>query len=258
MSQTNSSSIPVRFLKMEKATYPELYLSVYIETANNWEKAQFAEWLVRSSCYQAKAPDEADLVVFTGGPDVDPVLYGEKPHSSTSANVIRDGKDMELYFKCVAEGIPMLGICRGAQFLAVMNGFKLYQDINCHNGSHDVWDIHNKQLLMNVSSVHHQAVIYEAGKGMELIAHCANRATKRWKNPEVLVEGHKPDVEAYFIRGTCCLGIQGHPEYKGYEKFSAWSLDLVNDFIVCNPDISFNLKGMRRMNPDLIAQHALL
>lgn len=249
-------SIPVRFIQHEQSPCPELYMSVYVATKNKWEYAQFAEWLVRGSCYSALTPEEADLVIFTGGADVDPLLYGEKSHHTTRIDPVRDTDDMALYSKCAAQGIPMMGICRGAQFLAVMNGFKLYQDINNHNGPHDVWDVHNRKLLKNVSSVHHQAVIYEQDRGMEVIAHSANKANKRWKNPEEQVMGFRPDVEAYFIRDTCCLGIQGHPEYRGYPEFAAWSLKLIEDFIVCNPDIEFNSKSVRRMKDDIMKQRS--
>src|SRR5690554_3184603 len=76
--------------------------------------------------------EEADLVCFIGGEDVQPSLYGEHDHPSTHTNPARDEMEEKLFHYCLNEGIPMAGICRGAQFLNVMNGGKLYQDVDNH------------------------------------------------------------------------------------------------------------------------------
>lgn len=241
----------VRFLKEAKMKYPDLYLSVYVHTNANWEYSAFAEWLVKSSCYKAETPDLADLVIFTGGPDVDPSLYGEEKHESTQFNTERDSFDVAMYSYCMTQGIPMLGVCRGAQFLAVMNGFKLYQDINNHHSTHDIFDCIGKKIIRNISSVHHQAVIYEPDKGMEMLAHCANKATTRWHNPEQATYGHQPDVEAFFIRDTCCLGVQGHPEYRNYEEYSAWCAGLIEAYVNLNIDLTWS-GSVRRMKPEFL------
>jgi putative glutamine amidotransferase len=248
-----SRTTGVRFLPEAKVSYTDLYLSVYVHTTAKWEESQYAEWLVKAGCYKADSPELADLVIFTGGPDVDPQLYGEEPHESVQVSSDRDAYDLKMYARCMADGIPMLGVCRGAQFLAVMNGFKLYQDINLHHTSHDMYDCINKRIIKNVSSVHHQAVIYEPDKGMEILAHCANRATTRHCNPKDTVFGYQPDVEAFFIRETCCIGIQGHPEYRKHEEFSAWVCSVIEKYVNLNVDLDWR-HSVRRMKPDIIAQ----
>lgn len=57
--------------------------------------------------------EQADLVLFTGGEDVDPSLYGEKENYTTQSNIIRDKKEIEIYKKALSLGKNMLGICRG-------------------------------------------------------------------------------------------------------------------------------------------------
>src|SRR3546814_5523779 len=104
----------------------------------------------------ADTPEEADLVVFVGGADVDPALYGAERHQTTFPDTDQDQRDMELFKTCYENGIPMLGVCRGAQFLNVMHGGKLYQDVDNHVGDHPIYDTQNKRVIHNVSSIHHK------------------------------------------------------------------------------------------------------
>src|SRR5574344_1685246 len=79
------------------------------------------------------SPLKADIVFFTGGEDVSPSLYGEKAHRTTFANKKRDIVEMEV-FNLIKDNsdILKLGVCRGSQFLTVMNGAKLVQNVNNH------------------------------------------------------------------------------------------------------------------------------
>lgn len=231
--------------------FPELYMEVYVE-GDQYEQKAFAEMFVRAKCTKAYDPSKADLVVFTGGPDVNPVYYGEDKHYKTQIDSSRDAADLKLYEICLGEGIPMFGVCRGAQFLHVMNGGKLYQDIDGHVGDHTIFDIRNKKMIQKVSSVHHQSCIYDPTSNMEVIAD-AYKARERWKNPTDKVDGTKPDVEAFFYRDTCCFGVQGHPEYRGYYAYLQWTLNQINELIVQNPDLE--LRGSyRRMKEDVMEE----
>jgi gamma-glutamyl-gamma-aminobutyrate hydrolase PuuD len=238
--------------------YPDLWLKVYVEGPEH-ETRPFAEMFVRSWCSKADTPDQADLVVFAGGEDVNPIFYDEEAHPQTSFNTKRDERDMILYADCLDKGIPMLGICRGAQFLHVMNGGKLYQHVDKHVGEHPMWDVRNKMIIEKVSSVHHQMCMRNVANGMQVLGE-SSVATERWKNKTDKVRGSMADVEAFFYRDTCCLGIQGHPEYRGYDQFLRWTFQQINDLIVCNPDIVLeeipDLGRMYRMKKDLIEQRA--
>jgi len=236
---------------------PQLYLDVFI-AGDTYDQRAFAEMFVAAECNRASSPAEADLVIFTGGADVNPALYGEDPHSSTIYNIGRDEADLELYDECYKNGIPMFGVCRGAQFLHVMNGGKLIQDIDNHNGDHVLWDIKARKQIKKVSSVHHQACIRNPTGGMDTIA-VASKSKTRWFNPTTKTEGPATDVEAFFYRETCCFGVQGHPEYRNYPEFRRWCLDYLNQFINENVDLVLTkpAKGgtsVRRMKPDIMAQ----
>lgn len=230
---------------------PELWMEVYVE-GDEYEQAAFAEMFVRAKCTKAKSPEEADLVVFTGGPDVNPIYYDEEKHFTTSFNAKRDESDLKLYEKCLNQGIPMFGVCRGAQFLHVMNGGKLYQDIDGHTGDHQIWDTRQKRIVGRTSSVHHQACIPNPGGGMEILADCF-KSTERWLNPSRKRTGNEFDVEAFWYRDTCCLGVQGHPEYKGYFSYLQWTLQQINDLILENPDTEVRGR-VRRLKGSILEQ----
>ncbi|HEY6020843.1 MAG TPA: gamma-glutamyl-gamma-aminobutyrate hydrolase family protein, partial [Candidatus Paceibacterota bacterium] len=54
--------------------------------------------------------DGADFVLFTGGEDVNPEIYGEVPMAKTEFNRLRDMKEQVIYQACVNRGLPMVGI----------------------------------------------------------------------------------------------------------------------------------------------------
>ena len=70
---------------------------------------------------------DVDLVVFTGGEDLNPELYGEKVNGAVGINNKRDSHEVEKYILARAAGLPIVGICRGGQFVHVMNKGKLIQ-----------------------------------------------------------------------------------------------------------------------------------
>lgn len=222
----------VTLMKDSTLEFPELWMDVYVAGPRS-DAAGFAEMFTQARCTKANTPSEADLIVFTGGADVDPQLYGETQHSRTYIDSDRDRQEIDLYNYAFTNGIPMFGVCRGAQFLHVMNGGKLYQDIDNHNGDHNMYDIKTKTLIQKVSSVHHQAVVHN--DRMEVLGDTM-KSSKRWYNNTTFVEGTTGDIEAYWYPDTMCFGVQGHPEYANYHQFRQWCLDKLFDLVVMNTD----------------------
>lgn len=69
-------------------------------------------------------------LLFSGGGDFDPVFFHEEPHPRLgTVDRERDRWEILLARQAWAEGLPMLGICRGAQALNVAFGGTLYQDL---------------------------------------------------------------------------------------------------------------------------------
>lgn len=232
--------------------FPELYLRVKL-IGPPADLKGFSSLFVRADCEAADDFADADLVVFTGGPDVDPAYYGEEQHHQYYGDVQRDYADVAAYMTCLEEGIPMVGVCRGAQFGAVMNGARLWQHVDGHHGDHKMYDVKQNIMLDRVSSVHHQMV--RPCKGMEVLG-VSRESTKRWSNNTECHEGQTTDIEAFFFRDTCFFGVQGHPEYRGYAAFSQWFLERICEFVITNEDIEWR-NNRRRLREEFIMERDL-
>ncbi len=68
-------------------------------------------------------------VVVTGGHDIDPVLYKAEPEVEPRYDRERDALESAVIDDALARGLPLLGICRGAQLLNVRLGGTLHQDL---------------------------------------------------------------------------------------------------------------------------------
>ena len=90
--------------------------------------------------------NEMDGLVMTGGTDVAPESYGEKPlRPEWCGDPVRDRYEISLLQMALAMGKPVFGICRGIQVINVALGGTLYQDINAQvkdTQVHRNWDIY--------------------------------------------------------------------------------------------------------------------
>lgn len=167
---------------------------------------------------------DADLVVFVGGEDVNPSLYNQRRHHTTYYNIERDTLEVDVYNEARALGIPMAGICRGGQLLNVLNGGKLWQDVNGHNsGRHKAWIVGHAGLPVEVTSVHHQMMEPDHFSDVKILLKAAE-ATKKINMSDIStvmpsVYERYPDIKEYTDVEACyypasnCLCFQPHPEY---------------------------------------------
>lgn len=166
--------------------------------------------------------ENIDLLVFTGGEDVSPGLYGAEVHPTTYNNVYRDQQEAQLFEKALLWNIPMVGICRGAQFLNVMSGGEMYQDVGGHTMDHSITDLTTGEVVL-VSSTHHQ-MMKPSSKAV-LVASSALGNYREWWDGQVFTrEQSEQDYEVVFYPHTNCLCFQPHPEffhseYKGMRKY---------------------------------------
>lgn len=102
---------------------------------------------------------EADFLCFTGGADVTGSLYGDKSHPATYSDLHRDVVEGMIFKRAITNKKPMVGICRGAQFLNVMSGGRMYQHVQKHavHPGHHITDLVTGEVVF-VSSTHHQVV----------------------------------------------------------------------------------------------------
>lgn len=158
--------------------------------------------------------DTLDGVVFSGGADVDPTLYGAEPHPETDTpQARRDAGELALLAAALERDIPVLAVCRGFQLLNVVRGGDLVQHLPEKVG-HDVhkqvpgeFAVHPVEIEdgtrlaaivgsgAHVTSHHHQA-LGRVGEGLIETAWAA--------------DGTLEAVEDRSLRFV--VGVQWHPE----------------------------------------------
>jgi gamma-glutamyl-gamma-aminobutyrate hydrolase PuuD len=144
-------------------------------------------------------------VVFTGGADVSPEMYGEPRYYLTYPNAARDKYEMKVFKEAKKHNLPMVGICRGAQFLSVMSGGKLCQHIKGHGGRHH--DIRTETgRLLRVNSFHHQMQM--PPPDAKILA---------WAEPSLsdvyeIKKRPKKEYECVLYPSINAVGMQYHPE----------------------------------------------
>lgn len=162
----------------------------------------------------AADPEEADLIQFTGGEDVSPMLYGEPRHPRTGNSLRRDEFEANI-FHHYRDDKKMAGICRGGQFLCVMNGGRMFQDVDNHaiHGTHVALELSTGKAW-NVTSTHHQMMRISGTTGKLLLAAQARATYKEDGWQDNIYEGVL-DVESvlWTTYKMPHLSFQPHPEY---------------------------------------------
>jgi putative glutamine amidotransferase len=77
----------------------------------------------------AEVVDILDGLVLTGGADIDPARYRQEPHPATHPKPYRDEAETLLAKTALDRDLPILGVCRGMQLLAVVTGGSLHQHL---------------------------------------------------------------------------------------------------------------------------------
>ena len=170
--------------------------------------------------------EKAHLVVFTGGADVSPSLYSCAAHKQTSYSPNRDMVEQREYVKAKALGIPMLGICRGGQFLNVMNGGIMYQHVSDHCGDHLITDVLTGFSYV-ASSTHHQMM--KPAKNALLVAYSTLQGTREWFDGVTPCQDvSDQDIEVIYYEESKCLCFQPHPEFSGYVYLKEYLHELLS------------------------------
>lgn len=166
--------------------------------------------------------------LFTGGHDVSPDVYHARAHALTEPCPKRDAMERIILDSALAEDKPILGICRGIQFINAALGGTLYQDLPSQHPSGTVHrqqppyalPVHDVELLADtplrrclgvsalpVNSLHHQAV-KDLAPGLAPMA----------VSPDGL-------VEALYRPGSRFLwAVQWHPEFSFREDEASRSI----------------------------------
>ena len=161
-----------------------------------------------------------DAVVPTGGSDIGAKYYNQSTSKYMEyVHATRDLSDYHIIRMADSMNMPMLGLCRGAQFMNVVRGGALYQDIDkqrsrrntyiSHRGPNYSWNYHNITVYDNsklsnamgkgnhyVNSMHHQG-IRTLGRNIKVTARSADS----------LIEGFEATDRDFYV------GVQFHPEF---------------------------------------------
>ena len=158
--------------------------------------------------------DVVDGIIFSGGSDLDPELYGAEAHAET-LGVIRERDDFELALMCATleRDVPMLAICRGSQVLNVVRGGDIEQHVpdrvgtQTHREVPGVFSVHGVDVAPDsllgsilgdrhdVKSSHHQG-FGRVGDGLTVTAQA----------PDGTVEGLEDPTRRFAV------GVLWHPE----------------------------------------------
>jgi len=192
----------------------------------------YANWLIEMGMELTKVPEEADIAMFTGGADINPAIYGEKPGSRTYFYDTRDRMELEAYRTFRELETPMIGICRGGQLFTALNGHKLVQH-SSHPYSHNV--VTNRGELYSINSMHHQQFLLdEDNKNYELIAWAENISDVHLDGDDVDYNFPKTykEPEVVYYPETMCLAIQCHPEAIHNVRTMDYFKSLVNQYLI--------------------------
>lgn len=198
---------------LTQRAFERFYMSlVYIAHGNHEYSRLFLD-LGFKLCDDASA---ADLICFTGGADVSPSFYGDLKHRTTHNDLWRDENEKHLFETALEYSIPMVGICRGGQFLNVMSGGRMYQDVTGHTRSHSITDKFTGEVVY-VSSTHHQMIM--PSERCEIVATSTDVHSKReWYDQEVFRHDETDEgIEVVYYPTTNALCFQPHPEFKSVE-----------------------------------------
>lgn len=177
-----------------------------------------------------KEPNMFDLVLFTGGEDISPELYGHtSPKNMCTYYKERDEEESEVFKLALQHGIPMTGICRGCQLLNVLSGGVLLHHIDGHNGGYHSMVTTSGETIA-VSSTHHQMCITSKNGYILGISEKLSHRYFGDKDEEINYTG--PEVEAIYYPDTKVFAVQYHPEYmnrdsKGYRWYEEGVRDLI-------------------------------
>ena len=163
--------------------------------------------------------DRLDGVLLAGGVDMEPHTFGEAPHPRLGrTDHARDDVELRLARWAVAEGKPILGLCRGHQVLNVACGGSLYQDIEAQLPDairHDYFPGFPRDYLAHDIEVTGDTRLAEASRSASMPVNSMHHQAVKELGAGLAVSGRAPDGVIEAIEGTgssYLVGVQWHPE----------------------------------------------
>lgn len=179
--------------------------------------------------------DHIDALLLTGGGDINPLWCGEEPVPQLhSINATRDLAELLTVRLAYNRQIPMLGICRGIQTIAVALGGKVWQDISPsptqphikHSQDADRWEpthtinIEANTILAHIFCSEENSENMSKGNGLTEPVNSFHHQAVSDPGPRFRVSATAPDGVIEAIESNeykSILGVQWHPEWLGDE-----------------------------------------
>lgn len=219
---------------------PEVKQPLNIVIADDSSSLEYVSYLnekfevIVHKTVDVKDPKDINLVLFTGGEDVNPQYYNEQIGKYTHINNNRDEKEIDTFHRFRNHSF-LLGICRGSQLLTVLSKGKLIQHVEGHCRDHSM--ILNNKLRYTITSSHHQ-MLYPFNlneKDYELVAYSEYFQSNTYlngDNEEIELPKNFLEPEIVYYKNTNALCIQGHPEWSHCEKrTSNMCLNLIDKYL---------------------------
>lgn len=206
----------------EKAEYYEPYLGAVrgpgreVRLDLPGPDASASDDAVRKFLYPYKG------ILFPGGVDIEPRRYGELPHPNLGhVDPGLDTAQLALARVALADNLPILGICRGLQILAVAVGAGLYQDLTSERPSAiEHRDRTSKtRLIHSIAADPDSRLAAFSGKTRFKVNSRHHQAVREDSNADRIgpfrIVARAPDgvIEALEDPGRrFCIAVQWHPE----------------------------------------------
>jgi putative glutamine amidotransferase len=155
-----------------------------------------------------------DGLVISGGADVDPARYDADPHPRTAGwRPDRDAWELALLTAAEAAGLPVLGVCRGMQVMAVHAGGRLDQhtpDLVGHDEHSPGGDVFGEVAVDTEPGSRLAALV-----GSSLSVNCHHHQSVA-EHPGYVASAHAADGTLEAMEAAdgdrFCLAVQWHPE----------------------------------------------
>lgn len=165
-----------------------------------------------------------DGLLFSGGGDVAPALYGGRPElADNRVDPIRDAGEMALLWRAFAERMPTLCVCRGMQLANIAFGGTLIEDLPSELGPryrikhHQVRELNEPATVgTHRVAVKPKSLLREITRQTSLWTNSLHHQAIRALAPPLAAVANTPDdvIEAIElkVRDFYFLGVQWHPE----------------------------------------------
>jgi len=185
-----------------------------------------------------------DAILLWGGEDIHPSFYGELAHPQNQVwkhakPSMRDTQEWKAMVYARAHQIPIIGVCRGAQFLCAFAGGRVIQHVTGHGGgSHALMcKTEDGNEWMQCTTCHHQ-MMYPFDVPHEMLAWMPKPLSKTYASGVEKEEcdgtfieydmSDKVEPEVVYFPEVRGFAIQGHPEWMTEDgPFVKWCLSSI-------------------------------